>query len=577
VKGDTVHNLNRRVLLDELGRELRRWDPDHVMLPDPGRFADEYVVIEPELVSWDVYPLTFECTNPACQRLRRWWRQDSMVSDTPNGPLRCIHCHAKMRQLRYLTAHNCGQMDPLFTPRCSNCNSTEAVWLEDLGSFRSSTWKCHTCGGVVQSTRFTPCDCGDYAPAGGRAYRLSFTVRDGRLWYPQMLTILNLSSQTYDNFQQHPRRGLVAIASYLGDQTDVATALTEVERATPTARQSAQEWAETERRLRELNMTEQAIDAARAIQGPATSGIPATTGDISDVVAEHAAATPYVERAGLFDRRIIEDRLNLADIAAQVAGDSVAAAAVAAAETAASLLGLSDISVTQQFPIVLASYGYTRCTDKPARSHLHSYAARNQYRGKTPIFAVPASTEALIITLSARSVLGFLAADGSWTGPVPYEERAARVELIAAMAANPAEASAEDPANIARRLVHSVSHALARSLDDGETGFGESSLAEWIVPDTLTTAIYVAAYNDFTLGAFETVLRRRVTPWLNRAADAMNRCDNDPLCAQQRPHASCDRCLHLSFGCRTWNADLDRKLVRRYWRWTRQQAAAPIP
>jgi hypothetical protein len=573
VKGDTVHNLNKRVLLDELGRELARWDPAHVGLPDPSRFADEYIVIEPELVSWDVYPLTFECTNPTCGRVRRWFRQDTFVNETPTGPMRCQSCHSKMRQLRYLTAHNCGQMGPLHTPRCTNCNSLDGVYLEDLGSFRSSTWKCRRCGSIVQSTRFTPCDCGEYARNGGRPYRLSFTARDQRLWYPQMLTILNLSSQTYDNFQQHPRRGMVAVSSWLGDETDIALALGEVERVTPVERMSDEEWERRVAQMRALNMSEASIEAVRAIEGPATTGVPATTADISEVVADHASAKQFVERAGLFDTKIIEDRISLADLVLEAGDDQVTAAAVRVAEQTAESLGITDISVTQQFPIVLASYGYTRCTDAPSRSHLRSYAARNQYRGKTPIFAVPASTEALIVTLSAQAVLGFLASEGVWTAPVPSDERAARVALLTAMAANP-DVGGDDVAGIARRLVHSVSHALARSLDDGETGFGESSLAEWIVTDALTTAIYVAGYNDFTLGAFESVIRRRVTPWLTRAAESMHRCDNDPLCAQQRPHAACDRCLHLSFGCRTWNADLDRKLVRRFWRWTRQQVVA---
>jgi hypothetical protein len=126
----------------------------------------------------------------------------------------------------------------------------------------------------------------------------------------------------------------------------------------------------------------------------------------------------------------------------------------------------------------------------------------------------------------------------------------------------------------ARRLAHSATHAMLRALDDGQSGFGESSLAEWIVPNALTAGIYVGSYNDFTLGALDTVLRRRVAPWLTRAADDVNHCDNDPMCSHtspQRPHAACDRCLHLSYGCRTWNADLDRKLLRRFWVWTQQR------
>jgi hypothetical protein len=66
-------------------------------------------------------------------------------------------------------------------------------------------------------------------------------------------------------------------------------------------------------------------------------------------------------------------------------------------------------------------------------------------------------------------------------------------------------------------------------------------------------------------------LRRRISMWLEKAADDIAFCDNDPMCSHtttHKPHAACDRCLHLSFGCKTWNADLDRKLLRRFWNWS---------
>jgi hypothetical protein len=241
-------------------------------------------------------------------------------------------------------------------------------------------------------------------------------------------------------------------------------------------------------------------------------------------------------------------------------------------------LGIEDISVTQRFPVVVASYGYSRVRREAGAAHLRTYAAPKFYNGKTPIFAVPANTEALLVTFDARAVLGFLSAEQLYPGPVPVNSRSAKLALAEVLAANPAIGD-NSAAGVARRLVHSASHALVRALDDGQSGFGESSLAEWIVPDALTTAVYVASYKDFTLGALDTVLRRRVAYWLKNAVEAMDRCDNDPMCSQTstefRPYAACDRCLHLSFGCRTWNADLDRKLVRRFWLWSRQQPTAP--
>ena len=574
VSGPRVSDLNRRVLLEEVGNELGQWLPTQVGVPDPRTNPDEFVTIEPEEVSWDVYPLTFECTNQNCKRVRRWFRQDQVITDT-NGPgrIRCSNCNSSMRQLRYLTAHQCGTMQPLHTPRCPNCANTDDMYLEDLGSFRSSSWRCRRCGAAI-STRFTPCDCGQYSRGGGQPYRQGYTARDQRLWYPHTVTIINLSGQSYDNLQRHPLRGVAALASWLGDETDLSVSLAELDRPGGGARMTAQQWSEQEQRLRAARVDETIIDTLRQQQGPATSGVAAITGNVRPEVVEAAMARPMVERAGLYDRSIITDRRNFAEVRADLPGGPERTAADNTGATMVAL-GIEDISVTQRFPIVVASYGYSRCERTPGRAHLRTYARPNRYNGKTPIFAVPADTEALLVTFDARAILGWLAHEGVLAGRVPTDARAAKLALADVLADETA-VGGDGAAGLTRRVVHSASHALLRALDDGQSGFAESSLAEWIVPDALTVAIYVASYNDFTLGALDTVLRRRLGPWLTHTVDGVAHCDNDPMCAQtspQRPHAACDRCLHLTFGCRTWNADLDRRLLRRFWRWTRQQAS----
>lgn len=575
ITGARVGDLNRTVLLEELAVELDKWLPDQVGIPDPRSNPDEYVIMEPEEVSWDVYPLTFECTNPTCRRVVRWFRQDQLLADSAStGRLRCQHqgCGSKLRQLRYLTAHNCGAMEPLHTPRCPNCSVPDNMYLEDLGSFRSSSWRCRQCGAAI-STRFTPCNCNRYGRGGGQPYRQGYTARDQRLWAPQTLTIINISGQTYDNLQRHPQRGFAALASLLGDEMSLSVSLSELDRPGGGTRMTAQQWAQQETALRASGVDESVIDSVRALQGPAITGVAAVSAAVTNEVAAAAGQRPMVERAGLYDRNIIHDRKSFAELH----GATTGAARIAADHTAATLrrLGIEDISVTQRFPIVVASYGYTRSDRTPGSAHLRSYAQPRRYNGKTPIFAVPADTEALLVTLDARAVLGFLISEGDLAGAVPTAARDAKLQLAEVLALDQA-VGGDSAAGKIRRLAHSASHALLRALDDGQSGFGESSLAEWVVPDALTTAVYVASYNDFTLGAFDTVLRRRLAPWLLAAAEGVNHCDNDPMCSHvstHRPHAACDRCLHLSYGCRTWNADLDRRLLRRFWLWTQQQVA----
>lgn len=573
ISGPRVTNVNRRVLLEELAVELDKWLPDQVGIPNPRTNPDEYLIIEPEEVSWDVYPLTFECSNQACKRVTRWFNQRKLIEDTnSSGRIECPHCKAKMRQLRYLTAHNCGIMQPLHTPRCPNCGIPDHMYLEDLGTFRSSSWRCRQCGAAI-GTRLTPCNCGRYSRGGGQAYAQGYTARDQRLWYPQTLTIINISAPIYDNLQQHPQRGAASLASWIGDEMDTAASLNELDRPGGGARLTADQWEEQEARLRSAGVDENIIDDLRGRQGPAVSGVFAIGSSLPAEVLQAAGQRPMVERAGLFDKKIVDDRRSFADSLAGGTGPSVTAAVHTAGNISA--LGIEDISVTQRFPVLVASFGYTRSQREPGSAHVRSYAQPRYYNGKTPIFAVPAETEALLVTFDARAVLGFLANEGDFTGPIQKDLRGAKLTLAELLALDPV-VGGQSSASKVRRLVHSASHALLRALDDGQSGFGESSLAEWIVTDALTAVVYVASYKDFTLGAFDTVFRRRLSPWLLRAADGVATCDNDPMCSQtssHRPHAACDRCLHLSFGCRTWNADLDRRILRRFWLWTQRQAA----
>ena len=571
IVGQHVGDVNVPVLLEELGDELERWSPEQRGLPNPRTNPGEFVVSRPIGVSWDVYPLTFECLGSGCGRIVRFFNRRDLVRDTNSqGRLRCTYCGSRVRQLRYLTAHNCGSLEPMQTIKCGVCNDYSNMYLEDYGSFLTSSWRCRQCG-WSQGTRLTPCTCHRYAPMGSTSYRRGFTERDQRLWFPQTLTLINISNATYNDLLQNPQRGVAALASWIGDETDVAASIRELGHTGGTSRQTSEEWAATAATLRASGIDETTIANLKVLQGPVEAGVASVVVDVPAAVLEAANKRQMVERAGLFDRRIVEDRRSFHDLLESTSGPERTAADYTEATLAS--FGINDVSVTLQFPILLASYGYSRCQREPGTSDLRSYASPNQYGGRTPIFTVPAHTEALLVTLDARFVLGFLEHEGLVSGPVPDDERSARLSLAELLAAEP-EPGSLGAAGCARRLVHSASHALLRALDDGRSGFGESSLAEWVVPDALTTAIYVVSYNDFTLGALDTVLRRRVAQWVVAASEAVWSCDNDPLCSHtshHRPFAACDRCLHLSFGCRTWNADLDRLLLRRFWSWTQQR------
>lgn len=561
--------INKAALLDEVERSMRQWDDDKVTgIRRPSRTDEsQFLIIQPTHVEWIVWPLTFQCTRTDCGRVRRFWRSDEVLdARNENGRLQCIHCGGQLRQLRYYSAHACGRIEPMHVPACTSCSSRHHVYLEDTGSFETATWRCRACGNAyIKGTRMSPCRCGQYIPESSKrqqAFMRQFTVRDSRTFFPQTVTLLNLKSRTYDLLQTHHARAHIAVASYLGDESKVALSLDDLEsQGRGSDRMTQEEWDEAVR-TKYSNLDAEDIEIIRRTRGPIVEGVGAV-GDFSPELKVLAEQRPFLERATLFDRDQIQ-RYTIEDAEQEAEGLSRAAAAAALshASTRANELGIDELAVTDEFPIAIAAFGYTRTSKRPNTSTLRGFAATGQYENRDPIFTVTTNTEALLISLSAGRVLRWLHERGSYAPTPPSNERDARLAVLEMFAREPED---DEGPNEARMLVHTLSHTLLRALDDGQSGFGESSLAEWLVPETLTFGIYVSSFQAYTLGALWTLLRNRPLEWLQAAFSAVWRCDNDPLCHHRQPRA-CERCLFLTFGCPSFNDGLSRSIVMDFWR-----------
>lgn len=565
VEGPSLDSqINLAVLYEELDAQLRRWPPDqlvNLVLPSAaGERAFEVVL--PETVYYDVWPLVLKCRG-SCGRVRRFFEPQQLTGQThADGKLRCASCGGPMRQLRYYSCHQCGKATELFTPRCDDCNGYDHVYFVDTGSFITSYWRCLR-HGFLQKTRQSPCSCGRFARADAtQPFMRSFTTRDPRTYYPQTVSFLNPKSLTYDNFQKHPSRGRIALASLVGEVQSLEYAMQALAGGSDGSRMTEEEWSEA-LRTKYAGLDEADIDAIRRIRGPVTDG-PLSVAAPTGPLAELATSRRVLERAALFDPELLERRsLVEAREHADRNGRTLMAAKLRAAKDAATRLGIADIAVCTEFPVALAAYGYTRIRREPGEASVTGFQVRSTTGGSSRyrIFALPAETEALVVSLSAVSVLTWLEATHNWTGSVPSSEKEARLKVVELFA------EADDLAGRVRTLTHSISHALLRSLADGRSGFGEASMAEWVSPETLTCAVYVASLHSESLGALWTVLHHGCEEWLQGAIDAVWSCQNDPLC-HLRESRACERCLFVTFGCPVFNEDLSRTDPMSFWRLT---------
>ena len=389
----------------------------------------------------------------------------------------------------------------------------------------------------------------------------AYTVRDTRTYFPHYLSLINLQSQTFNDLQGHARRGEIAVASFLGHlgpSNDIKKGLQEASQHGQSSRMAPDEWNSRERELQEMGLGADEIDAIRARLAPSTTGL-ASLLEIESAVIDVGERRCVIERAALFDTSEVS-RLSLGDAQESLdeRGEPAASLAVAAAIDQARKLGIEDICVTWDFPIALAAFGYTRTTGRPGEGILQGFlTSSDQYQGKYPIFAVATDTEAVLVSLDASRVMDWLVQE-QVSDPGDEDPRLEILRIFASEASNPR------PAQLVRTLVHTMSHTMLRALDDGQVGFSESSLAEWVVPETLTFALYANNFKSVTMGSLWTLINNRTLQWLERSADTTQRCDNDPLC-HQRTEQACERCLYITFGCQDFNHDLDRRVLRAFW------------
>ena len=560
IRGERAHSIHGEILLKEIGRYLSSWDDDRVQgLGRPGRVDDsDFLILTPELVRWELWPLRFECARESCRRIASFRR----IDDIGRRP-RCQTCGGRLRHLRYLSAHECGAIRAMHIPPCTT-HGYDDVYFEDTGTFRTAVFRCRACnGGIVRRTLQSPCSCNLTTPDGDKPMMHAYTVRDTRTYFAHYISLINLQSSTFNQLQAHPRRGEISVASFLGllgPSHNLKQGLREANQLGHSARLSPEKWTARELQLREMGLTEEEIDAIRSNLAPSATGLAPLSGIEPAVVDEVGERRHVVERAALFDTDEVS-RLSLHDARESLRqrGESAAATTVATAMERAHELGVDDISVTWSFPIALAAFGYTRTTGRVGEGTLRGFSNRpDQYDNKYPIFAVATDTEAVLIALDPSRVLEWLADHGALEAP-DGDPRLQLLRVFATEESNPVAAG------LVRTLVHTMSHTMLRALDDGQVGFSESSLAEWIVPETLTFALYANNFKSVTMGSLWTLINNRSLQWLDRSANAARRCDNDPLC-HQRTEQACERCLYITFGCQEFNRNLDRRVLRSYWR-----------
>lgn len=549
-------DINEELVLQVLGDELLSWESKSGFPEPPSAHRDSYEVVEPiDELTFDVWPLTLRCRRRNCQRLAVYNRLEDFLAEDSNA--RCARCGGPMEQLEFLMVHKCGNLATLNIPCCTEHGWTYMV-LEDTGSFDSTEVRCLAPGCNGRPIRgmlgFRGCGCGDPHDRHMR----SMTVRAPNRFMTQRFALVSMERGPMDKLRNQQGADRIVVGSYLGLFDDVIGTLEEVRRAGSGV--TAEQWKTIELALRAQKIPEDLIAMQR------TAALGEERGRLADVerlvpdsvISAIGGRQKAAERALLFGRPHHRHTMRLADFRRRATELGLAASAqrLQRAETSLHEHGLADMLVVDNFPIALVVYGYTRQSGKPGEATVRAFSPTRKGSAKKPLYAAASNTEAVFLEVDAIRVRDWLVANdlldaGALELATPVEVKAKLLQ----------EAALESPAfHAVDLLCHTVSHALIRNLGE-RAGFGQETMAEYLIPEMLTIGLYANVHQEFTLGALVSLVEHNLRSWLEASREGAQTCAWDPLCYEHE--GACASCLQLAFGCerRARNELLDRAVL----------------
>jgi len=566
ILGTVPQDLNQAVIMRRIGSEIRAWREEwrpvlrDQVLNDPNRFE----LLDPEAARSELFPRVFWCQNRSCGRIFDYSRA------TRVPPARCSGCrNGDLVQLRFVKIHNCGHLQPLTPPSCSGCQSgTNQMALDTRGSERmlNFRWVCRNCGTQTGLYAGLCPVCPNTIPLEER--ELSIQIhRAAKTYFPRTTTLLNIPHGQLQALFARPESdwSVIVAAKYLnlpeiGNRrlVDLAGPPAPVG-ATPRAAVSAEALAELTQRMQSGEITIQEMASQmEALTRQAQQATSATAPNElrTRVTEQTGVALPVWTEAG-YD--LLESVLPNEGVTADLINRPVGDPAIALARQ----LGLAQVQLLSDFPIITATYGFSRSDDRPNYSRLNPFPPDPRRGGRFPIFVDKVQADAIRIKLSSDRLLQWLAANGCQPDlPAGNDPQLARDAYFVRLFHDQQLHSTIQQDARALRMVFGVLHTLCHlSIRQAALLCGQerTSLSEYILPKSIEYMIYCNHRDSATIGALTSMFEQSLYEWLAAIRDTRG-CVYDPVCADGT--STCHACTHLAeTSCRFFNLNLSRALL----------------
>ncbi|MGB7447040.1 MAG: hypothetical protein WBK48_08395 [Dethiobacteria bacterium] len=226
-------------------------------------------------------------------------------------------------------------------------------------------------------------------------------------------------------------------------------------------------------------------------------------------------------------------------------------------------MGILTPVLVSDYPMITATYGYSRADYRPNQCQLNPFPPHPDYNGKYPIFVDQIQADALLIRLDPNRVLTWLERNGCRPllpngTDLELACKAYFVELFNDVSLRETIYADRREARMVFGLLHTLCHLSIRQTAL-LCGLDLTSLSEYLLPRTLTFAIYCNHRFGATIGALTALFEQSLAEWLH-AIKETRRCVYDPLCRDKS--GNCHACTHLSeTSCRFYNLNLSRAFL----------------
>lgn len=603
-----VNELGRD-LQDAVRQELTRWKHLDAQMDAFRRYTAECVFVTTQLVNGRRLDVR-ECAKCGAIRYMKHWRKDPDAS--------CHHCgHATLNEVPFVFAHADGTMIQLIPRICSQHNLDHLV----LERGYQKRWRCKVIGCNHAETIVLPLarqsimkrpDVVDSIEArtGKQPSKMMAltNVSDNKLQVVHSLSRINLTPNA-KNFLAYSESLPTLLAIHLGyfnGQSRSLDELTEFLRVIGKGSEEDQkeldEWIASMKAVLDEATIEKILSEKKQAQenkagGPAVAELrkalkqpsPTTLQLLGDAKAERETRdraenlTTAQENARTL-REQLSDYAVLMDLKRKTLDDTIkdlnkisspfCANLQAAGDLMRKNLGISQVTVIQDLPVLHLAYGYTRLSHQPEAAALWAFDRKNfdlagdEPKGNwIPMPVCKLTTEALLFQFDAKRIVKWLHTNNLAPNPASISEPILWLlehHCRITSRSSPAFGDHLSPDFLIPWLVsstlHSANHLLIKAIAD-QSSFGETALSEHLLFSLNQTIIFVNRLQEFSLGGLKTFFEQRLDQAFQSLLQERGDCMFDPYCEESLGGA-CNGCLHLpEVVCRLFNNALSRILL----------------